>query len=1117
MKRTNKILILTAAAMMTIPAVEAGNVTPEKERLAKHQLPFRHARPQSEGLYAVPVKRKATNVPTIKSTVGRPELIANNTMGKAANGYGMYSFFAEPKLSLEKIAETPPFFGGGVYVNGKYYACDYDYNDQYELERLEWYVYDATTWQREKVVECPLDFSYIATDRTYDATTGKVYSVTYDKTATSIQLTTTSLADGSPTFVGNLEKSVIMIAASPKGQLYGIDTSANLYKINKSNAELTLVGNTNIYDDYLSEYTQSITFDPESGKILWAEFHSEGLFSSSASLFEVDPATAATVKIVDFPGEKYVPEMVGLYVTDYLPSGVPSAVSNLAVVPVSEGSLDCTITFKAPTTTTDGTAITETMTMEISVDGDLLDIQEGEAGATISCGPFPLTRGVHTVKVTAENGEGSGPTAARVFFAGYDVPAAPKGVVMSYENGNAIVKWTAPTEGAEGGAIRQPITYNVVRMPEGKTVAEGISATTFSEPLEKAARYYYVVTPVSPDGEGVAAESNSIVAGSCNVPFVTSFDTQSDFDLWTIVDVTSGGKVWNYDEENHRLRHPWSMDNPIDDYIISPGLKMDGSKTYNVSFDAYQMVGGYDEHVMLYFGPSQDVNEMQMILDTKKLGETAANFEGTIAPSESGIWYIAFRSTAPRNGFMSYVDNVRVIEKGSSAVAAGVTDLKAEAADGGKLEVTVSFDAPKVTMQGSALTEISHIEIYRGEGSEPIKVIEQVAPGEHISWVDSSVKRGTHTYRVIAHTAIGAGEVAMAKVFAGVDVPESPENFTAKGTEGARELSWTAPAQGKNGGNLNGLLSYRLVRVVNDKEEIVENNLEALSYTDTWSTQDQAFVYYKLSAVTTAGESEAVSTQSFAVGNPYELPYNESFAGGELQTHPWSVEQVVGAQGSWAIAKSGENPYITAQDGDSGVATFDGYHNWSNGVELRLISPTIGINKYKDVVLSFYIYHYDGLAGWWQEEPDPVGESMIVEISEDGGPFKAIPNAEYTLYNSKSGWKKYEVSLDDYLKNNGARIAFRGKGAGNFNIHIDNIMVDGTYVGSGVESATVEIGKVYGGNGEIIFSGLKGDVTIYDISGRQIAKVSSDSGRVAMSPGVYAVVSGKAVSKVIVK
>lgn len=1104
---------IAALSMMAlgIASMASAGLTPEKELNARHPLRFRHARPVPEGLYAVPGQMKKSKVP-VKSTATRTELVANCTSRKV--GYGMYSFFAESDLSLDKIADVPAFFGGGVYVNGKYYAADYDYNDAYELEYVEWYVYDATTWRKEKTVSNPLDYSYIATDRTYDATTGTVYSVTYDKTGNSIQLSKTSLTDGASTLVAPLSKNVIMIAASPQGQLYGIDTEANLYKVNKSNAELTLVGNTKIYDDYLSEYTQSITFDPRTGKILWAEFHSEGLFTSSSALYEVDPATATTVKIADLPG---APEMIGMYVTDILQSGVPEAPKNLTVVPASEGSLNCSFSFTAPAETTDGDPLTEDMMLEVNVDGDLLDILEAAPGAKVTCGPYTLTKGLHTVKISAENSAGTGAVAARVFFAGYDVPAAPGALTLKFENGKAVVNWSAPKEGAEGGTIRGPLTYNVTRMPENVEVAKGLSATTFSEPLEAANRYYYVVSAVSPDGVGTAGETNSLVAGSCDIPFITSFDTQSEFDLWTNVDITSGGKVWNYDEDNHRLRHPWSMDNLIDDYIVSPGLKLDGSKTYSVSFDAYQMVANYDEHVMLYFGPSQDVTKMTLILDTKKLTETPVNFEGTIAPSESGVWYIAFRSTAPRNGFMSYVDNVRVMEKGSSAVAAGVSNLKAEAADGGKLEVTVSFDAPTTSMQGSALSSISHIDILRGESSEPVKTFDNPAPGAHLSWTDTSVKQGIHTYRVIVYTQAGPGEPTAAKVFAGIDVPESPVDFTVTGSQGARKLAWKAPAQGQNGGNLNGLLSYKIVRVINDKEEVIESNCESTSYTDTWTTKEQAFVYYAVSAVTSAGVSESVKSQSFAVGDPYELPYTESFADAKPQTNPWSIEQVIGYNGSWTINASGNDPYIAAQDADGGLATFDGYHGWTDGVELRLISPTIGLSHYKDITLSFYMYHYNGLAGWWQDTPDPVGETMIVEISEGGAPFKAIPSANYQLYASKSGWEKHELKLDDFKKNDGVRIAFRGHGAGNFNIHIDNIKVDGTYDPSGVTETTGATFSVWTDKGAIVVSGIEKDAAVYDMAGRKVAVLTASDSRAEVPAGIYMVTCGAETVKVLVK
>ncbi len=1111
MNNFKKFITAVAVGMIILPASASGN--PAKQQGNRvNTLKFRHERTFPEGLYAVPPQAKVSRVPIRKSTAGRTELVANSLTSKI--GYGMFSFYAENDLAPQKLADTPPFFGGAVYVNGKYYGADYDYDANYQLTYVKWYVYDALTWQCEKEVENPLDFSYIATDRTYDATSGKVYSIVYDKSGSSIQLATTSLADGASTPIGTLGKDVITITADDKGQLYGIDTNANLYRINKSTAELTLVGNTNILDDYLSDYTQSITFDPESKKILWAEFHSVGLGYPAAALYEVNPANASTVKIADIPGN---PELVGLYVTDYVASDVPDAVTNLNITPATVGSLNYTFTFKAPAKTTGGAAITETMTIEVSVDGDLLDIKEASAGQNVTCGPITLTRGLHNVKITAETAAGSGVVTARVFFAGYDVPAAPTGVTLKDNNGNLTVSWTAPKTGAQGGAIRTPLTYDVVRMPDNVKVGNKITATSFSETVTNPARYYYVITPYTSEGEGISAESNNLVAGSCSVPFITSFDTQSEFDLWTTVDITSGGKVWNYDEDNHRLRHPWSIDNAMDDYIVSPPIKMDASKSYSVSFDAYQMVDSYDEHVMLYFGTSSDVSKMTQILDTKKLPTDAKTFEATVAPATSGNCYIAFRSTAPRNGFMSYVDNVCIIEKGSSNVAATVDNLVAKGADNGELKINISFDAPSKTMQGTALAAISNIDIIRGESTEPIKTFASPAPGSHLTWTDSSVKTGKYTYRVVVYTSAGAGEPNAVTAFAGVDTPEAPTDLNVTGNDGRRIISWKAPAQGVNGGNLTGVVSYRLVRMVNDNEQVIDENLTTTEYTDTWTTHEQAFVYYAVSAVTSAGSSNIINSRSFAVGDPYELPYKESFAGGKPQTNPWVIEQVTGAQGCWAILNKGENPYIDAQDGDNGLATFDGYHGWTDGVELRLISPTISTRIYKDVKLSFYIYHYNGSAGWWQETPDPVGESMIVEVSEDGAPFVAIPGASYKLYDSKSAWKKYEVSLDNYRKTRGIRVAFRGKGAGNFNIHLDNIAIDGIYDSTAVDEIGTTVAFAYGERGLIRFGGLEGEVNVYDMAGRHVAKADSADGMVSVAAGIYAVVCGNETFKVIVK
>lgn len=1072
-------------------------------------MPYRLA--DSHGLYRTPMKRQPGRVPVKASTEGRPEIIGNCTSSKV--GHGMYSYYAESSTSPNKLAETPAFFGSGVYVNGKYYGCDYDYDADHNLKYIRWYVYDAHTWYCEKMVENPLDYTYIATDRTYDPSSGTVYSIVYDKTASAIWLATTALADGASTLIAPLQKNVITIASSASGQLYGIDTEANLYTISKSDAALTLVGNTKIYDDYLSDYTQSICMDHATGKIYWSEFHTEGLFSSVSALYEVNPSNAATVKISDLPGN---PEMVGTYVADYAVPGVPQAPADLRATPDAAGGLSYTFAFTAPTRTSDGKSLgAGNLTFEVSVDGELIDIVEAAPGAAVTSGPHSIVRGIHTLKITAENAVGVSEPGALMFFAGYDVPAAPSYIALFVNGDNLSLTWGAPEIGAQGGVIRSPLTYDVVRNPGNVKVASGISATSWSETVSSAARYSYEVTAISPDGRGGTATTRSVVAGAMSVPYSCGFDTEDEFLLYTIVDVTSNGQVWNYDADNRRMRHPWSMYNPTDDYAVSPGIRMDGAKSYTISFDAWQMVGTYSEHVQLWFGPSPDVSQMRMVLDTQTLPEQAKRFEAVVAPSGDGVYYFAFRSNAPKQGFMSYVDNVSVMEKGASGVASQVTDLTAKGAPNGRTAVDISFTAPTTALNGSALTSISRIEVTRQGADHTVSTITAAQPGKRYELTDAEVGTGLYTYTVTAYTEAGAGIPATVKAFAGVDVPKAPVNVAMSGKPGNILITWEAPTEGEQGGNLEGVLSYRVERVVNEVPELVAENLEATEYADSWTTDRQAFVYYYVTAVTPVGISESVATESYAAGDAYELPFHESFAGGNAENAPWSVEQVQGMQGSWTIKAKGEDPYCSPQDADGGLATFDGYHSWTKDCELRLISPEINISAFDDPKLTFHLYHWNGET--WGGDNDPVEETLRVEVSCDRAPFTAVPDATYNLYRAKKGWQDYTLDLSPYVGCGSARVAFRGKGAGCFNIHIDNISITGNKPSGVNEITAAAAANVTSGPGEIIFRGVRTGIEVYDTAGRKAAASHAAAGVFRVTPGLYLVSADGTTVKILVK
>lgn len=1061
------------------------------------------------GILAVSATAQTPGAPKRVSVAGQPEFVANCILSKV--GYGMYRA-TESSSELTRIATTPAFNGGAAYAKGKYYGCDYDYDSNSNLTKLKWYVYDADTWQLESETDCPLDFSYIACDRTYDATTGRIYSINYDSTGNSIWLASTALADGTPNLIAQLSENVITIAAAPDGQLYGIDTTAKLWKISKTDAKLTLVGATNIIPDYNSDYTQSITIDPKTGLLYWAEFHTEGIFTATSAIYEVNTSTAVTRKVMDLPGN---PELVGLYVADYAAAGVPGSADSLHATPQTPGSLQYSFSFKTPGASVDDVPLLpgESMQCAISIDGRVVETIDAMPGAQTATGIHTVTAGTHTLKITCSNPEGTGPAASIVFFAGWDLPSAVGNLKAEPLGNQAVISWNAPALGANGGDLRGPLTYEVVRMPGNVSLASGISGSTYTDNVADAGRYSYKVTATSPEGRGPAAESAPVVLGTFSLPYNCAFDTRDEFNLYTIVDVKSQGKVWNYDDQNKRLRHPWAIDNEIDDFAVSPALATDASKVYEISFDACQMVASYNEHVELWFGPSADPVLMTKVLDTGKLTEEPQTYKATVVPTGSGPHHFAFRSNTGKGGFMSYVDNVSMAECGLSSLPAEVSDVEVFGAPNGVLAVDIAFRAPSTDMRGQALASIIRCEVAR-DGNQSVKSFAAPQPGALLTFRDSGMAKGEHTYTIVTVTAEGSSLPVTVEAFAGEDLPLPPTDVTLSGSPGNRVITWTAPTRGQNGGNMEGLLSFKIERVVNGVAELIAEDLQETEYTDTWESESQAAVYYNVYSETPAGDSEGVSTSTYTAGRAYPLPYAESFTGGTPTAGPWDVEQVAGEQGSWTFTTSGQDPYCKAQDNDGGMATFDGYHSWTNGCELRLISPAIDFSQWADPKLTFWMYHFSG-QGW--SSTDPVNETMTVEVSADNGPFRKVSGADFPSYASKDGWQTHSLDLSDWKGTGNVRIAFRGRGAGCFNMHIDNISLDATEPFQSGLSTPESAGTVRTVGRTLSWAGLEGTLLVADAAGRIMALSHAPEGVMALEPGLYIVVIGNTNYKFIIK
>ena len=89
----------------------------------------------------------------------------------------------------------------------------------------------------------------------------------------------------------------------------------------------------------------------------------------------------------------------------------------------------------------------------------------------------------------------------------------------------------------------------------------------------------------------------------------------------------------------------------------------------------------------------------------------------------------------------------------------------------------MAFTTPSTTTEGSALESLSAVKIYRDD--ELINTFDNPAVGTALSYLDSSVAQGNHTYRVVAFNGKAEGEKAEQNIYFGVDTPLKVAALTA--------------------------------------------------------------------------------------------------------------------------------------------------------------------------------------------------------------------------------------------------------------------------------------------------------------------------------------------------
>lgn len=192
----------------------------------------------------------------------------------------------------------------------------------------------------------------------------------------------------------------------------------------------------------------------------------------------------------------------------------------------------------------------------------------------------------------------------------------------------------------------------------------------------------------------------------------------------------------------------------------------------------------------------------------------------------------------------------------------------------GSLTGKVGFTAPSTTFAGETLTGELDYDISAAGRSLTTGKTQPGAKVEAEVTVDES---GMTTFVVTTSNSAGRSPVAEVQQFVGTDKPNpvTEANLTIDPATGKATLTWTAPTEGVNGGNVPNL-KYDIVRYPDNKE--VSAGQAETSFTETLPRETiKAYSYGITPSCGDAKGKEAVSN-IVRFGDAIKTPYSEDFA-----------------------------------------------------------------------------------------------------------------------------------------------------------------------------------------------------------------------------------------------
>ncbi len=943
----------------------------------------------------------------------RSNIISNSHWPEARPEYGLYDFQSTSSelttYYLDDVGIMHCEYGGAWIGNFYYMVMAYGYMGLGQIYVM--YVFNMATmeWDANRSGIIPnQDITYLAwTNTPYDKETQLCYGYFFDSSGTALDFCSMDYASLQKQKISVPNRVFIVLAIDDSdGQLYGIDMSGDLYRIDKNSGEETLVGNTGIKPSNLH---QAADIDSEPGILYWTYMDE----NYETGLAAVDMKTGAATKSFTFDGIIQFGDitLIGGTVDDLAPDKVHDLTWNVN----AEDYNKVDVSFVMPERTNDNSTELEGKISYKVAYGETIVAQGGAApGEKVEMvlDNLPLQQLISLSVVAANDNGDSGASNVDV-WAGKDTPQPVENLMLSIGADNmATVTWNAPKGGVHGGYVNlDELRYSISRMP-GNVPCGETAATTYSEELIPSdyCVYYYNVQPVY-DGTVADAEtvsSNKVVIGEYIVPpYDTDFaDLDMINDYWTIRDNDKNGLTWEWDSILKLMR--LDIYEGGDDYLISPPVYLEAGHVYTAQFDAYTVMGGKME---MTYGQGSNVYSYKVLINPTPLNvDIPMTYSAELQPAETGVYHFALHEMS-NYGIYTDITGFRVSQGADLNAPDMPLQMAVVPGENGALSATVNCILPQISINQTNLDNIDNVVVYRN-GTEIANLTENLTPGGSMTFVDSDCEEGLLEYEVRAGNAFGLGRAASAKAYVGQDEPMPPvvESLT-QNDDGSLTIRWQNSPKGIHGGyvNVDGLknMLYNVEDGVKGDVIALIDGGAAFTFSPDLSGKP-GWYYVALSSVDGRNRESESTIAHFIKGSPVALPFSESFAGGAVhESLFWWGFPLVGSS-NWTMDSR-------SCDGDGGSLAF--VHKEA-GDEAVVGTRPITLQDTENPFLTFSYYSNQLCSSILSVEIDRAQSGTVDKLAE----------FDMNKDNRSGGWKKVTVDLSDYRNERYIIVRFHGKG-----------------------------------------------------------------------------------------